>query len=290
MESPLFAQEKANFMRQGENLRLELESRPVRKGQPRLWSLLSALRYKPATTMVRIMAAILLMLVILAGSSFTVYAAQSSLPGEPLYAVKSWSEDVRLSLANTPQRKLDLILAFTDRRAGEISQLAENGMTVSDQASSRYQDELEDALQLAAEMDDAHIQIALGKIKKQAERQGMTLEELISSLPEQAGPAIAHLQERLQEQINLSSFGEHNPQGFRQQVHERQREHQGKQKSTPASIEPGVNPTQDSGNPMLDDHQKDKGSSNQKPTDEADHGGPGGGNSGNGKHNATPTP
>lgn len=242
-------------------------------------------------SLVRIIAAVLLALIILVSSSFTVYAAQSSLPGEPLYTVKSWSEDVRLSLTTSPQSKLDLILFYTNRRAGEISELAVSGVALSDKASARYQSELDSALQLAADMDDTHMQLALGQIKKQAENQGMTLEELISSLPEQAAPAIIHLQERLQEQVNLSTFGEHDPQAFRLQIRERQRDHQGKQKNTPDSAEPDVNPTQSSVNPQPT--QGDNGNGKQKPVDAPGHGGEGSGggnsNSGNGKHNPDPS-
>jgi hypothetical protein len=71
----------------------------------------------------------LIALVILIGSSLTVYASQGSLPGESLYLIKSWSEDVRLSFATSPQTKLNLTLDFTDRRMDEINSLVESGKT-----------------------------------------------------------------------------------------------------------------------------------------------------------------
>src|SRR4030042_3348473 len=124
LDLPLATQEKAKFMHQGENLRLDLLDQSKLRPQPRRYNLLDVFHRRPAMPLVRIMAAALLALAVLMGSSITVYASQSSLPGEPLYSVKSWSEDVRLSLTTSPQRKLDLILNYTNRRANEISQLA----------------------------------------------------------------------------------------------------------------------------------------------------------------------
>ena len=241
-----------------------------------------------------VMTAALIVLVILAGSSFSVYAAQSSLPGEPLYSVKSWVEDIRLSLTTSPQEKLDLILYYTNRRTGEISQLATSGKILTDQAYERYQGELDSVLQLAADMNDTQMQDALGQIKKQAERQGMTLEELVSTLPAQAEPAIVHLQERLREQVNLSTFGEQDPKAFRQEIRARHQGHPGISKKTPDSGESYPVATENPVMPQSDSGQDDNGNGKLKSTESPGHGNTGseGNNSspGNGKHTPQPTP
>jgi membrane-associated HD superfamily phosphohydrolase len=248
------------------------------------------LRQKPV--MKSLVALVLVFLFILAGSSVTVYASQSSLPGQPLYAVKSWSEDVRLAMTSSPNAKLSLTLDYTNRRVDEISNLSADGKAVNDQTADRFQRELEDALQLAAQLDDPQMQHALGEIKKHAESQGLTLEELISKLPPQAKTAVVKLQERLNEQVQLSNIGETDPKKYRSQVHERQKNLQrtnhatdvNQSQSTPDEISITPIPKQDS------NHNGDEKS---QPSEVPGHGGPGNdqGQStpGKGNHGQNPT-
>jgi hypothetical protein len=238
----------------------------------------------------RALIAVLVVVILLAGSSATVFAAQNSLPGEPLYAIKSLSEDVRLTMALNPQTKLDLTLTYTNRRAEEISSLVANGEELPTQTSARYQLELEQALDLAAQMNDQQMQVALIQIKNRAEKQGMTMEELLANLPEQASPAILRLQERLQEQVMLSSFGESDPQAFRNEIRERQKIRQ--------SLKHSTEPEQTEEIPLIADNtpmpgQDNNGNEMGQPTQMPGHNGQGNGQDeslpGNGNHGPGPT-
>jgi hypothetical protein len=292
LDSARSAQEKSRFLGQAEKLRVALLLAPKAEKPQSSGSIFDIFKRKQGSYFIKAMVVTILVMGILLGTSFTVYAAQSSLPGEPLYAVKSFSEDVRLSLTSSSQDKLNLILDYTNRRSDEINLLAAKGKALPDQTSNRYQSELESALQLAAGMNDEQMQHALGQIRRQAEKQGMTLEELISSLPDQAEPAIVHLQQRLQEQVNLSTLGEKDPQGFRLEMRARQHRHPSSSKITPSSG--NANPTDTSGMPIATDQENDhgNGSGNQKPTQAPGHGGQDSvqGNQGNGKHTPEPTP
>jgi hypothetical protein len=86
---------------------------------------------------------------------------------------------------------------------GEIENMISSGKNLSNQASDRFNRQMESALFLVTEMDDVQMHAALARIKQQAGKQGMTIEELIDRLPEQAKPAIVHLQQR-QEQVELN--------------------------------------------------------------------------------------
>ncbi|OGO29260.1 MAG: hypothetical protein A2136_10800 [Chloroflexi bacterium RBG_16_54_11] len=233
-------------------------------------------------------------MVILAGSSITVYASQSSLPGDLLYPVKSLSEDIRLTLTSSPQAKLDLTLDYTDRRMGEITALISGGGNVPDQASKRFNDELDRALILAAGMDDVHMRSALRQIRRMADSQGMTMEELISRLPVQAAPAISHLQQRLQEQIELSLMGENDPAAFRNHVRERQHRPHGQNKSATETTQPGTTLPVTSATPGGAGNGNGQGNDRHQSTDVPGHGGtpPGQGKStpGNGNHGSEKTP
>ncbi len=273
--------EKAKFLLKGEHLRNNLVpgftgkksgATDVHSGGRRGWASLPI--YKALWVAV-------LLLVLLAASSLTVYAAQSSLPGDALYAIKSVSEDIRLSLTFTPQAKLNLTMDYTTKRVGEIQSLVRQGKSLPDQTSQRYLQELEDELQLAAQMNDQAMQTALLMIKVKAEDQGMTVEELIARLPNRASPAIIRLQERLLEQIQLSTIGESNPQAFRTEIQEREHGRHGPRKPS-ASDQPASLSTEESatGIPSL---QSTKDVMDQG-TAQPEHVKPG-----NGNHNPNPT-
>jgi len=293
------AEAKKQFLIQGEVLRQELISQTggvdlvLARRKPNIMQLF---QHKPL--MKALVAILLAVFVILAGSSFTVYAAQSSLPGQTLYPLKSWSENVRLSMTFSTKAKLDLVLNYTNRRMGEISSLLAGGKALNDQTSERFQRELEDALQLAAQQDDTQIQNALSQIKSHAEHQGLTMEGLIGTLPPQAKPAMLHLQERLVEQVHLSTIGEADPQAFRLQIRERLQKRQGPSHLTDTD-EPQSTPAEPTVIPMPagdeDDHGNG-GNGNNQPTDVPGQGGSendqGQSTPGNGNHgpNASHTP
>lgn len=287
-----FANEKSRYLLQGQKMREGLipQTLGMEKTQPRRHVFgLGIFHHIP---LVKALVAVLVALVILGGSSITVFAAQSSLPGDPLYTIKSWSEDIRLSMTFSTKAKLNLTLDYTNRRMDEISILAAEGKTLDSQSSERYQDELDSALQLAAQLDDSQMYKALGQIKFHAENQGMTIEELINRLPPQAEPAIIHLQQRLDEQIELSTIGENDPQAFRLQLSQRFHIRQWL-KRTPGVDESGSSPGEFSKTPMPGKDGNGKGNGNN-PSDLAPgHDGQGNGQGqtspGNGKHGANPT-
>ena len=282
---------KAKFLLQGENLRqdllIKLDQRSKQGGHKP-----GALREKLSISIFKALVITLLVLVFIAGSSFTVYASQSSLPGEPLYTVKSLSEDVRLSFTFSKQAKLNLTLDYTTRRIGEIRSLVSAGKSVPEQSSDRYQMELEDALQLAAQMNDQQLVPALNEIKISAEDQGMSVDELISGLPEHASPAIVHLQQRIREQVQLSTIGEKDPQVFRSEIRGREHNRHGP-KQSPTSELPGGLPIIATVYPMPSEADYGGGDGMEQTTQAPDHSNQGKGQSqstpGNGNHSPGPT-
>lgn len=238
--------------------------------------------FRRLPVMKTVAAIIIAILIVLAGSSISVYAAQRSLPGDPLYSIKTLGEDFRLSMTFSTKAKLDLTLNYTNRRVNEISTLITNGKSLTDRTSDRYQRELDNALQYAAQLDDNQIGYALGHIKTHAENQGMTMEELITMLPEQAEAAVARLQARLAEQVKLSQDGEVDPHAFRAQILERLKKQHGNNKNSntgqPDATSPDLTSTQDA---------KDNGNGHGNETHQP-AGTPGKDSPGNGNGQSTP--
>jgi hypothetical protein len=97
---------------------------------------------RPAWALVIILATIVL------GSATVVFAAQGSLPDEPLYPVKVWSEDARLSLANDSDVRLNLLIEFANRRKAELDALQAQQMQPSPRFYERFGDQVDEALSL----------------------------------------------------------------------------------------------------------------------------------------------
>ena len=98
----------------------------------------------------------------------TVYASQSSLPGEALYPVKTWSEDVRMDWTTDTQDKLALSLDLTDERLEEIQQLSAQDIPLSDSVLSDLQEQLDTTLNLLAQVpQDENMQQVLTRLQTQ---------------------------------------------------------------------------------------------------------------------------
>jgi hypothetical protein len=65
--------------------------------------------------------------VVLLGGSGTVLAANNSMPGQPLYAVKLASEKVQLAITTSATAKAEVYAGLAERRVNEIVYLAANG-------------------------------------------------------------------------------------------------------------------------------------------------------------------
>ncbi len=71
--------------------------------------------------------AVIVVLVLLLGSSGTVAAASNSMPDEPLYQVKLATETVRMTLTPSALGKAELYIRLADKRVAEIVKMAAKG-------------------------------------------------------------------------------------------------------------------------------------------------------------------
>jgi hypothetical protein len=140
-------------------------------------------------------AAILLVLVVLfGGASATAYAAQSALPGDALYPVKTSLEQTRITLANDAYNQAQLHLQFAQRRLNEIKELLAQGRTNDIEfASSEFEYYIQEAMKasqivLAA---DSERGAELNKLVSQAllEYAG-ALKSVLLTAPEAVKPVV----------------------------------------------------------------------------------------------------
>ncbi len=159
---------------------------------------------------------------LLLGGTGTVYASQDSLPTDVLYPVKVLTEEVRLELAADPQVEMNLLLGYAQRRVDEIAALVEEGVIPPDATMTRLNLQLQQALQLASEMDDAAMTQAL--LQNQTRLHVMLQNQLqrMENIPAsgEAELALEQVRIRLEEQLRLVENGLADPQGFEQTMRE----------------------------------------------------------------------
>ncbi len=149
------------------------------------------------------------------GVGATAYAAQDSLPAEPLYGVKLLAEQVQLALSQGPQADLDLLVGFITERVREMAALANEGEEVPAQVQTRLHEQLQLALQYAAQLGDSDMAGALAQIRTMAENQVRALEQLRLNAPEQAEDALRLAEQTMTQARNTAEGGLEDPRAFR---------------------------------------------------------------------------
>lgn len=108
----------------------------------------------------------------------TVFASQSSLPTEPLYPLKTASEDLLLNVAPLPSWKKELSVAFVNRRINEIEEVEEKyGKDSAEAALGNFEESLNKAKKYGNSSEELE---RLGNPKKK-------FEERIINNPEGSG-------------------------------------------------------------------------------------------------------
>jgi|GEM_PF-6529757 len=157
---------------------------------------------------------LMVMLFALSSLSGVVFAAQKSLPAQPLYGLKLASEDIRLSLTTDPATEIALLTEFASHRTQEMAQLATAHRPIPPELPERLVLHLNNALMIAAGMSDPRP--SLDQILQMTEAQDKVLTEAYLGMPndpglEQAGQylTIAH---------GLAELGLNDPAQFRNQI------------------------------------------------------------------------
>jgi uncharacterized membrane protein YgcG len=212
---------------------------------------------------------------LLFGGGATVNAAQNDLPNEPLYAVKTWSEDVGLQFQNDPEEKVNSLMELTNLRVQEMTQLAEAGQTPPDHVILRLEQHIQQALQICNTMDDPTLDRTLLQIRDQLRQRDQDMDRLQLHATQDAQPILERTRTMLQQRLHLVEDGLVNHEAFRNAARNGFRYGQDAESTPPAQNGDG----QQNGQPTL--QPGDNGNGNG-PGPNTDPGGP--------NLNATPSP
>jgi chorismate mutase len=186
--------------------------------------------------MVQILVSLLLVVASLAGFTGTLYAAQDDLPGQTLYPLKTWSEDVRVALTVDPARQVELLIDITQRRVEEIVTLARAGQDPPETVLQRMEQHFYRAMERAAAQGDAQMMRTLALVEARLH----AMQQIVADAPQT--PVRERVWAQLEAWRRLAQTGEADPAQFRQQIREQV------QRNIPVSPEPsGPSPMQTPG-------------------------------------------
>ena len=155
-----------------------------------------------------------------AGGGVTL-AASDSLPGDVLYPVKLTGEDLRLSLASTPESQVELALRFSDERVAEAEALADRGDPVPETVVARMERHIFRAMNQAAWASDEEMPGLLERIAQRTQAQAQTLEQLRARAQEQNQAQLENAQRVCQQARNEAMAGMGDPHTFRSRYQHR---------------------------------------------------------------------
>lgn len=154
-----------------------------------------------------VLISILVITGILFGGGAIVNAAQNDLPNQPLYGVKTWSEDLSLQFQNNPEAKAERLLELAQIRLQEMTQLIDSGQTPPDQVKARLETHLQQVLQLCSRMDDPTLDRTLLQLRDQMQQEDRDMERLQIHASQNAQPVLSQTRTMLQQRIQLVEEG-----------------------------------------------------------------------------------
>lgn len=151
---------------------------------------------------------------LLLGGGGTVVAAQDDLPNQSLYQLKLWTENAKMAMAGDPQEGATLLISMAQTRVQEMAALAEQGITPPDQVRDRLEQHINQALRLAADMDEATRDQVLLQLRDCLQTQDRIMEQLQLHVNADIEPLLTRTQQMLQTQLHLVDEGLADPQDF----------------------------------------------------------------------------
>jgi hypothetical protein len=207
---------RSNFLDLAAQLPTPVSHEPERRPKGWIFPIFPKERLKMIPTLTSIL---VLLSLIFGGAGVTAYAAQESQPDEPLYALKTLTEDFRLSLADSTQEELALQLKFLERRYMELNYMLRGDKALPQAFQERLQAEMQTGLQLAASLSDPDMQRVLLQYRDMLRAQDRVMEQMQgqANTPQQ-DQLRQQIQEQIRQQIQYCDEGLQEPQLLRNRL------------------------------------------------------------------------
>ena len=148
-----------------------------------------------ALTPVKVTASVLLVLLIFAAvGGGTVYAAQSSTPGDILYPVKTGAENIQLTLTTSPVAKARLYLQLAQKRINEMAQQAKLNRNINPQSEETVTNLFDKALaELNIASDAQAINNTLSYLSVASLNEELELKQVVGSTAQTNQPVLQQI-------------------------------------------------------------------------------------------------
>ncbi len=231
------AETRRVYLEQAQELAKTFPQAVTTEGQPRHTRWMHPLQqiFKPQrkeqSPMFGVLGTILLVIsLVIGGGGITIAAAQNSLPDQALYPVKTWSEESRAGLTTNAQTRLELALAYTQRRAEEMQEMLQAGQTPPEAVQQRMQAEIDLAVRLASGQPDDKAAQSFDQIRQRLRLEEQALGQLDAPANPKAAALLTHTRTMLRDRLQLCDEGVQDPAAIRRQI--RDRDHQPGGRST----------------------------------------------------------
>jgi hypothetical protein len=186
---------------------------------------------------------------LLFGGGATVAAAQNDLPTQSLYQIKLVSEDAKVWLAPDPSMKIEMLMEQAQTRTEEMAALASAGTIPPAGLTTRMQNQIQQALQLTATLDDAEMTAALDQIRTHLQTQDRLITQIQDGACAECEPILQQTHDMLRTHLGQVEDDIANPGTFRNQY---KHQNQVRTTQTPSATDGPVTKPQQSCTPALD--------------------------------------
>jgi len=125
------------------------------------------------------MAKVAMVLLVLSGAATgTAFAADGSLPGQPLYPLDLQMEQVQTMLATTTEAQTNLSLGLAGERADEVRAMVQAGWTPDQAVMERFQNQFGQTLEASTQLQDREMVHALTRLRDMAQQQAGQMQSI----------------------------------------------------------------------------------------------------------------
>ncbi len=157
----------------------------------------------------------MLVLGLLFGGGATVGAAKAALPTDSLYQVKLASEGAQLAFTANPISRIELLMEQAQTRTEEMVALSSQGLAPDEALTIRARENIQQALQLTAGLDEGAMTAVLSRISTQLQTQEQLMTQAQTSACAECDPILEQTRDMLRTQLHTAEGGLNDPQAFR---------------------------------------------------------------------------
>jgi hypothetical protein len=169
----------------------------------------------------KVLAVVMAIAIAVGGTGGGIALAADSLPGDFLYPVKTFSEEVRLLLTWDPAAEAELNMAFASERVREMTQLAARGDDVPEDVVARLTRHMERAMMEIARARPEEVPALLTRVMERARVFQQTLEQAQDAAQEKSRTQLRQAAQVMERTRQEADAGLGDPLRFRDEYQHR---------------------------------------------------------------------